>query len=172
MNWAAGRGPRRRIEVALRAAATHGFALAGGNALAAHRLLSRSTQDIDLFTPVAGGTGQVIDAVRTALVAIGYTVESFRAADDGDFAELHVSRGGKSTQLDLGRDCRAHDAVSLGVGPVLHLDDAVGSKTIALLGRALARDFIDVAAALNRYTRRRLTGPPRSRSRRLLPAGG
>jgi hypothetical protein len=144
------------IGLALRAAAAQGFALAGGNALAAHGLLSRPTQDIDLFTPVAGGTGQVIDGIRTALVAEGYAVQVVRPADDGDFAELHVSRGGTSTQLDLGRDWRAHDAVSLDVGPVLHLDDAVGSKTTALLGRALARDFIDVAAALNRYTRREL----------------
>lgn len=79
-----------------------------------------------------------------------------RAADDGDFAELHVSRDGQSTQLDLGRDWRAHDAVPLDVGPVLHLDDAVGSKTTALLGRALPRDFIDIAAALDRYSRRQL----------------
>ena len=50
------------IELALRAAATRGFALAGGNALAAHGLLTRPTQDIDLFTPLAGGTGQVLDA--------------------------------------------------------------------------------------------------------------
>jgi hypothetical protein len=140
----------RVIELALGAAAAHGFALAGGNALAAHGLLSRPTQDIDLFTPTAGGTGQVVDAVRTALAVEGYTVQLVRAAVDGDFAELHISRDGQSTQLDLGRDWRAHDAVRMDVGPVLHLDDAVGAKTTALLGRALPRDFIDVAAALDR----------------------
>lgn len=79
-----------------------------------------------------------------------------RTADDGDFAQLHVSRDGQGSHLDLGRDWRAHDAVTLDVGPVLHLDDAVGSKTTALLGRALARDFIDIAAALDRYSRRQL----------------
>lgn len=36
------------------------------------------------------------------------------------------------------------------------LDDAVASKVTALLGRGLARDYIDVAAALDRYPRRRL----------------
>ena len=79
-----------------------------------------------------------------------------RVADDGDFAQLHVSRDGQGSHLDLGRDWRAHDAVTLDVGPVLHLDDAVGSKTTALLGRALPRDFIDIAAALDRYSRRQL----------------
>lgn len=65
----------RVIELELGTAATYGFALAGGNALAAHGLLSRPTQDIDLFTPTAGGTGQVVDAVRAALTADGYTVQ-------------------------------------------------------------------------------------------------
>jgi hypothetical protein len=158
------------IELALRAAAAHGFALAGGNALAAHGLLSRPTQDIDLFTPVADGTSQVIDAVQAALAAGGYAVHVVRAAEDGDFAELHVSRDGQTSQLDLGRDWRAHDAVPLEVGPVLHLDDAVGSKTTALLGRALPRNFIDVAAALDRYTRRQLLELAFTRDRGLRVA--
>ena len=62
----------------------------------------------------------------------------------------------QTTQLDLGRDSRAHDAAALEVGPVLHLEDAAGAKTTALLGRALPRDFIGVAAALDRYWRRQL----------------
>lgn len=72
--------------------------------------------------------------------------------------------------MDLGRDWRAHDAVPLEFGPVLHLDDAVGSKTTALLGRALPRDFIDVAAALDRYPRRRLLELAFTRGRGLRAA--
>jgi hypothetical protein len=159
----------RVIELALGTAAAHGFALAGGNALAAHGLLTRPTQDIDLFTPTAGGTRQVVDAVGAALTAQGYAVQIVRVAGDGDFAELHVSRDGQSTQLDLGRDWRAHPPVDLDVGPVLHLDDAVGSKTTALLGRALPRDFIDIAAALDRYSRTELLELAFTRDRGLRP---
>jgi hypothetical protein len=36
--------------VALAAAAPHGFALGGGNALVAHGIITRPTQDVDLFT--------------------------------------------------------------------------------------------------------------------------
>ena len=93
---------------------------------------------------------------RQALNGDGFQVRLLRATQDGDFAELQVSRHGQTTQLDLGRDWRAHEAVTLDVGPVLHLDDTVGSKTTALLGRALPRDYIDVAAALSRYPRRQL----------------
>lgn len=44
----------------------------------------------------------------------------------------------------------------LDIGPVLHLDDAVGSKATALLGRGLPRDYIDIAAALQHLTRARI----------------
>lgn len=70
----------------------------------------------------------------------------------------------------MGRDWRAHDAVRLDVGPVLHLDDAVGGKVTALLGTALPRDFIDIAAALDRYSRRQLLELGFVRDRGLRPA--
>ena len=44
----------------------------------------------------------------------------------------------------------------LAVGPVLHLDDAVGNKVDAMIGRGLPRDYLDVAAALQRYDREQL----------------
>lgn len=148
----------RVAELALRAAAERRFALAGGNALIAHGLLTRPTQDVDLFTPETGGAAAVLEAVRDALENDGYSVDVTRgpAENAGDFAQLQVSRDDKTSQVDLGRDWRAHEAVTLDIGPVLHLDDAVASKVTALLGRALARDFIDVAAALDRYSRRQL----------------
>jgi predicted nucleotidyltransferase component of viral defense system len=37
------------------------------------------------------------------------------------------------------------------VGPVLHLADVIGSKVAAMVTRAEPRDYIDVAAALDRY---------------------
>jgi hypothetical protein len=148
----------RVAQVALHAAAGRTFALAGGNALIAHGLLTRPTQDVDLFTPEAGGAAAVLEAVRGALVGDGFTVDVTRGptGHNGDFAQLRVSRDDLVTQVDLGRDWRAREAVTLDIGPVLHLDDAVAAKATALLGRALARDFIDVAAALDRYSRSRL----------------
>ena len=41
---------RQVATVALAAAAGHGFALGGGNALLAHGVMSRPTQDAGLFT--------------------------------------------------------------------------------------------------------------------------
>jgi len=59
--------------------------------------------------------------------------------------------------LTWGRDARDHEPVLLVIGagqpaPVLDLQDAVAAKVSALLGRAAARDYIDVAAAGTRFT--------------------
>lgn len=65
---------------------------------------------------------------------------------------------GERSKVELGVDWRAHDPVHLAIGPVLHPDDAVANKMSALDGRAQARDFIDVDAAVTsgRYSRERL----------------
>ena len=129
------------------AAAEHGFALAGGNALVAHGIVERPTEDVDLFTPEPGGPGAVTDAVRDALLEAGYDVDVTRRpeAQQGEFARLEVTRGDDTMHVDLARDWRRWPPVQLDVGPVLHIEDAVGSKTAALVARRAPRDFIDVA---------------------------
>jgi hypothetical protein len=145
-------------KIALAAATARGFALAGGNALVAHDVVQRATQDVDLFSPEPGAPGAVADQVRRLLEAGGYHVEIIRRPEDsaGEFAQLAVSRGEQTVLLDLARDWRLHPPVSFDIGPVLHIDDAVGSKVTALVSRGLPRDFIDVAAALERYSRGQL----------------
>ena len=61
--------------VALRAAARYGFALGGGNALIAHGVIDRPTEDIDLFTDRENGVAAAADAVEAALRQAGYTAE-------------------------------------------------------------------------------------------------
>lgn len=143
---------------ALAAIGGQGFALAGAGALIAHGLVDRLTQDLDLFSPMPGGAAHVTAALQQALQAAGFdvAVDSSPTVTGGDFARLEVTRGDRSVQIDLGRDWRQHPPVMLAVGPVLHLDDAVGNKVSAMLGRGLPRDYLDVAAALGRYDREQL----------------
>lgn len=51
-------------------------------------------------------------------------------------------------KVELGAAWRANDPVHMSIGPVLHPDDAVTNKMGALYGRAQARDFIDIDAAI------------------------
>lgn len=140
------------------AAAGHEFALAGGNALIVHGVVSRATADIDLFSPLAGGAGQVAAAVREALTDAGFTVELVAGLTEGndDFGRFQITRGDDAVLLDLARDWRAHPPVVLPVGPVLALEDAVAAKAAAMVGRGLPRDYIDIAAAMAYFDRTRL----------------
>jgi hypothetical protein len=154
---------RTIAEIALAAAGSYGLALAGGYAVRAHGFGSRPSGDVDLFTDWQRRADfpAATDAVIAALEKHGYTVN---VAIRGDtFARLLVQPPGDGAdaepeKVELAADWRAHPPVLLAVGPVLHPDDAVANKMCALYGRALARDFLDVDAAVTsgRYTRERL----------------
>ncbi len=145
-------------EIALRAIAGQGFALAGAGALVAHGLITRPTEDLDLFSPTEGGPGEVSAPLQAALTGAGCHVEVLEAAErhSGEFLRLHVHRGEHVVDIDVARDWRQHPPVRMQIGPVLHVDDAVASKVTAMIGRGLPRDYIDVAAALSRYDRSEL----------------
>jgi hypothetical protein len=156
------------IAVALRAAAPHGFALGGGNALIAHGIIDRPTQDVDVFSNQAGGVRAVADAVEAALRDAGLLTER-RDMTGGlgdifygigeDLAEWIVTGpGGQQTLLQLGYFERARSPVIMGVGPVLDLEDVVGGKVCALASRAEPRDYLDTAAALEHFSLEQVIG--------------
>jgi hypothetical protein len=56
------------------------------------------------------------------------------------------------------------------IGPVLALDDLAGWKTVALANRMMARDYVDVAALLKKYTVAQLIALARERDPGLTDA--
>jgi len=153
---------RRVTTVALRAAARFGFALGGGNALIAHGLITRPTQDVDLFTNEETGVEAAADSVEAALHEAGFAAERedkitgladlFEGMDEG-LAEWTVTApDGQRTMLQMAYFDRAAQPVTMDVGPVLNLEDVIGGKVCALAGRAEPRDYIDTAAALKLYS--------------------
>lgn len=138
---------RAATSIMLDAMRGQGFALAGSGAIREHGVIARPTEDVDLFTtniaPALFSEG--LDAGVAALRDNGYTVDIARQAEK--FARLDVtSADGYRFDVDMGVDWRAHDPVTLEVGPVLDLDDAVANKVGALYGRGEARDYLDVDA--------------------------
>jgi hypothetical protein len=148
----------RLARVGLAALAEYGFALAGGYAVQAHGLVSRLSEDVDLFT--------TMDAEATFPAAVTAAITAYR--QDGldvdvllqspGFARLAVTDPDQqvSAKVELGIDWRQHAPTTLAIGPVLDQDDAVANKVNVLYSRAQARDYIDVHAAL---TSGRYTGP-------------
>jgi hypothetical protein len=154
--------------IALRAAARHGFALGGGNALMAHGVVDRFTADVDLFTDEEASVAAAAGSVERALRRAGFGTERRDQADGlGDIfyglgdalAEWIVTApGGEQMMLQLAYFDRARRPVVMEVGPVLDLEDVVGGKVCALASRVEPRDYVDTAAALERYTRVQIIG--------------
>ncbi len=160
---------REVAAVALRAASRHGFALAGGNALIAHGVIDRPTEDVDLFTDREHGVAAAADAVEAALRKAGYTAERqdkttgladvFEGMGEGLAEWIITAPDGREMMLQMAYFDRGHQPVLMDFGPVLDLEDVLGGKIAALASRAVERDYIDVAAALaHGYSVAQLTG--------------
>jgi hypothetical protein len=148
--------------IALRAAARHGFALAGGNALIAHGVIDRPTEDVDLFSDQETGVAAAAQAVEDALREAGFRAERrdmmgglgdlFDGAGEGLAEWVITAPDGPQTMLQMAYFGRRHGPVIMDVGPVLDLEDLAGWKAVALASRAEPRDYADTAATLQYYT--------------------
>jgi predicted nucleotidyltransferase component of viral defense system len=116
----------------------------------AHDLVDRPTQDVDLFTPDPGEVTRLTDALAVALRTEGAQVRVDRRGPG--FTRLGVTvADGRSVVVEVAHDARIREAVQLSFGRVLHPDEVAADKTLALFGRAAARDLVDVAALSERY---------------------
>jgi hypothetical protein len=148
--------------VALSVAARHGFALGGGLALVLHGVVDRPTEDVDAFTDdLDTGVAAAARAVEAALGEAGFEVtpvddhSELSAVVDGldqHIAEWELRRSDRVVRLSLSCQARLHAPVIMDLGPVMDLADLLSWKVAALVGRARERDYIDVAAVLDRYT--------------------
>ncbi|MFI5841212.1 nucleotidyl transferase AbiEii/AbiGii toxin family protein [Catenuloplanes sp. NPDC051500] len=145
----------RIARIALAVANRHGFALGGGLALIAHGVVHRPTEDVDLFSDVAGSVPAATRLVTHALREAGFHVEEIE--DETGYLGEHLSeleitdpeRSGVAIQVSLGELHRARSPVVLDlIGPVMDLADLRAWKVSALVSRAEPRDYIDVAAFL------------------------
>jgi hypothetical protein len=154
--------------VALQAAARHGFALAGGNALIAHGLIDRPTEDVDLFSDQEAGVVAAAQAVEDALREAGFQAQRrddiggledlFEGMGEGLAEWIITAPGGQETVLQMAYFGRNHGPVTMDVGPVLDLEDLAGWKVCALASRVEPRDFVDTAAALQHFSVAQLIG--------------
>lgn len=128
--------------------------LAGGGALIVHGIVDRATTDLDYFFPDVTAVRPTAHAVRSALEDAGFQVRVDR--DDAFFVRLAVTDGTDQTAIDFGPSRRAFPPASADTGPLLALEDLAGDKMAALFGRATARDFVDVYALSERFSREQL----------------
>ncbi|XCB29582.1 nucleotidyl transferase AbiEii/AbiGii toxin family protein [Arcanobacterium hippocoleae] len=137
---------RKVSKILLKALSEHGFALAGSGAIREHNLITRATEDIDLFT-IKQYENTFQQAVEIALKAIHSNSFAAQAKLNGSFARIVIEIDNTTTlTVDMGVDFRSQKPAVLEIGQVLSLEDAVGSKVAALYSRGEDRDFLDVDA--------------------------
>jgi len=129
-----------------------GFAVGGGQALRAHRIVDRISMDLDAYADSLDpdvhtrAETRVVDALRAA----GYDAEVVQ--QDSWFRVIIATErpGGERVAVDLGYDHRRHPPVHVeGVGPVLSLEDVVVGKVRALVDRRAERDYVDIDAIIS-----------------------
>ena len=102
---------RQVAAIALAAAARHGFALAGGNALMAHGIIDRPTEDVDLFTDQETGVEAAADEVELRLRGACFKAERqdntaglgdiFPGMDQGLAEWIVTAPGGEQMMLQM-----------------------------------------------------------------------
>jgi Nucleotidyl transferase AbiEii toxin, Type IV TA system len=134
-----------------------GFAVAGGAALVAQGLIDRPTRDVGLFLLDAGAS-EVTAAAASFEAALDRRRRSHhRVIDQRTFIRLEIYDGQQSLIVDFGIDSPPEEPVDATVlGPTLSPRDLASRKTLALFGRAEARDFADVYDLARRYGRSQL----------------
>jgi Nucleotidyl transferase AbiEii toxin, Type IV TA system len=126
-----------------------GFALAGGAALVYTQVVDRATRDLDFFGLSPDDVDRLAPAVEAGLAAAGLDVRRERVSHG--FVRLTVSDGTDVTELDLAADARIRPAEVGPLGPMLSAEELGADKLLALFDRAQARDFVDVAALVERF---------------------
>jgi len=118
------------------------FLLAGGLALLAQGMSVRPTEDMDAFTSNPDDVQRASAAFQVAARSRGWGVEVMRTSET--FVRLQVE-GSEQILVDLALDSPPGLPSMMSVlGPTFAPDELAARKLLALFGRALPRDFVDV----------------------------
>ncbi|WP_432138509.1 MULTISPECIES: nucleotidyl transferase AbiEii/AbiGii toxin family protein [unclassified Streptomyces] len=144
---------RRLLTDVLAVGTPYPLALTGGHAVGEHGLVDRGSQDLDVATESPEGMAVIAAAVRAGLEERGWRVTALDA--DPLSAQLMVADPGtdEECEVDVHKEALWRPPVDGAYGPVLDLEDVVGTKVRALVDRGLARDLVDVRAAAAQWSR-------------------
>ncbi len=118
------------------------FLLAGGLAMLAQGMSVRPTEDMDAFTSNPDDVRRASDSFQVAAHSRGWGVEVLRSSES--FVRLQVE-GSEQILVDLALDSPPGLPSMMSIlGPTYAPDELAARKLLALFGRALPRDFVDV----------------------------
>lgn len=138
---------RRLLQDVLEIGNTFPLVITGGYAVQAHRLVNRFSRDIDVATDSTMMMEAIVAAVVEGLTGRGWQVEVIGVDHHGARMMSTDPGSGAQCELDILRESFTGPPETTPYGPVLALDDVIGTKVRALAGRGLPRDLIDIHAA-------------------------
>ncbi len=123
------------------------FVITGGYAVQAHGLVDRLSRDIDVATNSSIPMASLADHLVAGLIGRGWQVRVIGV--DPISARFMVTDPGTSEdcEVDILKEGFNRPPESTPWGPVLALDDVIGTKVRALADRGYPRDLVDIHAA-------------------------
>ena len=138
---------RRLLQDVLEIGNTFPLVITGGYAIQAHRIVDRFSRDIDMATDSTAKMETIVATVVEGLAGRGWRVEVIGVDPHGARMMTTDPESGEQCELDILRESFSRPPETTPYGPVLALDDVIGTKVRALAGRGLPRDLIDIHAA-------------------------
>jgi hypothetical protein len=121
--------------------------LTGGYAVQAHGLVERFSRDLDVATENPAPMDEIVASLTTGLAARGWRTTHVQTDPlSGRFLVTDPGTG-EECEVDVLKEAFWAPPAQTPYGPVLSLDDVIGTKVRALADRGTVRDLIDVQAA-------------------------
>lgn len=138
---------RRLLADVLAIGTPYPLVLTGGYAVQAHGLVDRLSQDLDVATENPASMDEIVRTVSEGLMARGWGVRQVKSDPLSGRLIATDPDTGEQCEVDILKEAFWAPPTTTEHGPVLALDDVIGTKVRALADRGAVRDLIDVHAA-------------------------
>ncbi|MEV0370362.1 nucleotidyl transferase AbiEii/AbiGii toxin family protein [Streptomyces sp. NPDC050636] len=140
---------RRLLADVLAIGSPYPLVITGGYAVQAHGLVNRLSQDLDFATENPAPMADIARVLQQGLSERGWQVTVI-STDPLSARLVATDADGAACEVDVLKENLWSPPQNTAYGPVLSLDDVIGTKVRALADRGAVRDLIDVHAAEHR----------------------
>ncbi|KIZ15706.1 nucleotidyl transferase AbiEii/AbiGii toxin family protein [Streptomyces natalensis] len=148
---------RRLLADVLAIGSPYPLVITGGYAVQAHGLVDRLSQDLDVATENPAPMADIARNLEDGLSQRGWHVTVI-STDPLSARLVATDADGAACEVDVLKENLWSPPRDTEYGPVLSLDDVIGTKVRALADRGAVRDLIDVHAAAEHRTPPELEG--------------
>jgi Nucleotidyl transferase AbiEii toxin, Type IV TA system len=138
---------RRLLQDILEIGNAFPLVITGGYAVQAHGLVDRLSRDIDVATDSSVPMESLAGHVATALTERGWRVRVIGVDPISARFVVTEPESGEDCEVDILKEGFSQPPEATPYGPVLALDDVIGTKVRALADRGYPRDLVDIRAA-------------------------